>query len=331
MQWTLTLAGLVVGFVVGLTGMGGGALTTPMLVIFFHVQPLAAVSSDLVASFFMKPVGGLVHLRRGTVDLPLVKWLCVGSVPGAFAGVFVLRWLGAGAHVQAVVTKALGIALIVAAAALVAKTYMTLRQRALRRAAGLPNPQGSVTYARVPVRPVPTVLVGLVGGLIVGMTSVGSGSLIIVALLILYPMLRSNELVGTDLVQAIPLVAAASLGHLLYGDFKLGLTVTLLLGAIPGVWLGAQASSRAPAGIVRRCLTIVLLASGLKLLGASNSVLIIALAVAAIAAPLIWMAIRRGQGLPATARSERNRASSTDPVESSTESAPTTNASVERP
>jgi uncharacterized protein len=315
MQWTLALAGLLVGFIVGLTGMGGGALTTPMLVLFFHVQPLAAVSSDLVASFFMKPVGGFVHLRRGTVDLPLVKWLCVGSVPGAFAGVFVLRALGVGRNVQNVVTTALGIALVVAAAALVAKTYMTMRQRARRRAAGLPNPDGA-SSPRVAVRPVPTILVGLIGGLIVGMTSVGSGSLIIVALLILYPKLRSNELVGTDLVQAIPLVASAALAHILFGNFQLALTASLLVGAIPGVFIGAQASSRAPAGIVRRCLTVVLLASGLKLLGVPNAYLLTAVIAAAVAAPLVWMAIRRSQGLPATARAERGRELVSDPSRS---------------
>jgi uncharacterized membrane protein YfcA len=306
MELSLVLGGLIVGFVVGLTGMGGGALMTPMLVLVFHVQPLAAVSSDLVASFFMKPVGGLVHLRRGTVDLPLVRWLCVGSIPGAFAGVFVLKGLGRFGDVQTIVTKALGVALVVAAAALVVRTYLTLRERVARRRAGTSDPWGG-GVRRVRVRPVPTVAVGLIGGLIVGMTSVGSGSLIIVALLMLYPLLRSNELVGTDLVQAIPLVASASLAHILYGDFKLGLTATLLVGAIPGVFLGAQASSRAPAGIVRRALTIVLLASGLKLLGASNAVLAAVVIFAAVAAPLAWMTVRRAHGLPARARSERPR------------------------
>src|SRR5438067_7925482 len=119
MDFGLALGGLIVGLVVGLTGMGGGALMTPILVLVFGVQPLAAVSSDLVASFFMKPVGAFVHIRRGTVNWQLVKWLSIGSVPSAFAGVFVLRLLGGGSHLQDVVKAALGYALLVAALGLI--------------------------------------------------------------------------------------------------------------------------------------------------------------------------------------------------------------------
>src|SRR5919199_6720209 len=115
MDPVLALAGLFVGVVVGLTGMGGGALMTPMLVLFFGVQPLAAVSSDLVASAIMKPVGSFVHLRRGTVNLGLVKWLCIGSIPGAFCGVLVARALGHGQQVQDMIRLALGMALLLAA------------------------------------------------------------------------------------------------------------------------------------------------------------------------------------------------------------------------
>ena len=110
-------------------------------------------------------------------------------------------------------------------------------------------------------------LVGVIGGFVVGITSVGSGSLIIIALMALYPGLKASELVGTDLVQAVPLVASAALGHLLFGDFQMALTVALLVGCIPGVWIGAQLSSRAPGGLIRRALAFVLLASALKLLG----------------------------------------------------------------
>src|SRR3954449_13382100 len=110
MDWTLALGGFVVGVVVGLTGMGGGALMTPVLVLFFNVAPLAAVSSDLVASAVMKPVGSFVHLRNGTVRMDLVRWLCLGSVPAAFAGVLIARALGHGSNVQGLVQKGLGIA-----------------------------------------------------------------------------------------------------------------------------------------------------------------------------------------------------------------------------
>lgn len=242
MDWGLALAGLIVGVVVGLTGMGGGALMTPILVLIFKIEPLAAVSSDLVASFFMKPVGAFVHMRRGTVNLELVKWLCIGSVPSAFAGVFVLKAIG-GNELQGRVKLALGYALVVAALGLILKTYMTLRERARRRAAGLSVPTGGVAPAIV-VRPVPTLIIGAIGGLVVGMTSVGSGSLIIIALIALYPALQASNLVGTDLVQAVPLVAAAAAGHLLYGDFKLGVTASLLVGCMPGVYVGTPISFR---------------------------------------------------------------------------------------
>src|SRR3954470_2444782 len=137
MDWwdpAIALAGLIVGLVVGLTGMGGGALMTPVLVFFFGVPPLAAVSSDVVASFFMKPIGGLVHLRRGTVHLGLVKWLCVGSVPGAFAGVLLLRLIGSGGDLQGLLLVALGAVLVLASLAMAAKAWFRLRERARRRA-----------------------------------------------------------------------------------------------------------------------------------------------------------------------------------------------------
>ncbi|MDP9416429.1 MAG: sulfite exporter TauE/SafE family protein [Actinomycetota bacterium] len=254
----LALGGLFVGFVVGLTGMGGGALMTPMLVLFFGVQPLAAVSSDLVASLVMKPVGSAVHLRRGTVHKQLVTWLMIGSIPSAFVGVLLLRAVGDGAQVQRVVQVALGVAVLVAAAAMIAKAALAGRGSSAGPDA---EPQPIV------VRKLPTLLAGVLGGVVVGMTSVGSGSLIIVALLLIYPTLRAKELVGTDLVQAVPLVAAASLGHLLFGDFRLDLTASLLLGAVPGVYVGARMSASIPGGVVRHALVVVLVASGLKLVG----------------------------------------------------------------
>jgi uncharacterized protein len=257
----IALAGLFVGFTVGLTGMGGGALMTPILVLLFHVQPLAAVSSDLVAAVVMKPVGGAVHLRRGTVNFALVRWLMVGSVPAAFAGVLVLRQLGEGAVVQERIKVTLGVALLLAAASIAAKGLLEVRARRSDR------PRGRGGDRPFRVRPLPTVLIGVTGGLVVGMTSVGSGSLMIVLLLLLYPMLSSSRLVGTDLVQAIPLVASAALGHLLFGDFRLDLTASLLAGSIPGVYLGAKVSSRAKDGIIRPALALVLIASGLKLVG----------------------------------------------------------------
>ena len=262
----VALAGLVVGFTVGLTGMGGGALMTPILVLLFHVQPLTAVSSDLVASMVMKPVGGSVHARRGTVNWDIVRWLCAGSVPSAFAGVLILRNLGSGSAIQSRLKLILGVALLIASASIVVKSY--LQGRGNRASARVTEVRGPVRFQ---LRKGPTLLIGLAGGLIVGMTSVGSGSLIIVCLLMLYPRLTSRELVGTDLVQAIPLVASAALGHILFGSFQVGLTGSILIGSLPGAYIGAKLSSRAPDGVIRPALVIVLLASALRLLNLSSA------------------------------------------------------------
>jgi uncharacterized membrane protein YfcA len=288
---TLALAGLGVGIIVGLTGMGGGALMTPILVLFFGVPPVAAVSSDLAASAVMKPFGGWVHARRGTVDWRLVAWLCAGSVPAAFLGVLLLRLLGDDAAVQHAIKAALGVALLLAAGGLLLKSWAARRR-------GGDRPAGRIT-----VRPVPTLLVGAAGGLIVGLTSVGSGSLIIVTLLALYPMLRANDLVGTDLVQAVPLVAAAALGHALFGDLQLDIAGAVLVGSIPGVLIGARISSRAPAGLVRTALVIVLLASALKLLERPNQA-VGAVTVAAIAAA-VALAVRHRRATGAAPERDR--------------------------
>jgi uncharacterized membrane protein YfcA len=278
----MSVAGLIVGLVVGLTGMGGGALMTPVLVLVFGVQPLAAVSSDLVAAAVMKPVGSAVHLRRDTVHRPLVRWLMLGSVPSAFAGVLVLRALGDGAVVQERIKLALGVALVLAALSMVAKgVYAAVRDRG-----------PDLNWGEVPVRRLPTVVIGALGGLVVGMTSVGSGSLIIVALLAVYPRLRPSHLVGTDLVQAVPIVAAASVGHLLFGDFQLGLTTSLLVGSIPGVYLGARFSAAGPSRLIRPVLGFVVAASGLKLLGVPTTTLGLVLLAIAIVVPLGWRATR---------------------------------------
>jgi hypothetical protein len=262
---TVALAGLGVGFVVGLTGMGGGALMTPILVLVFGIQPLAAVSSDVVASMIMKPVGGAVHWRRGTVHKGLVLWLMLGSIPSAFLGVMLLKSLGGPDVLQDIVKHALGIALLVVVAGLVVRPIL---QR-LRHPGDSEVPLQVARWR--------TLLIGVVGGLVVGITSVGSGSLMIVLLLLLYPRIRLSELVGTDLVQAIPLVSSAALGHLLFGDFQLGLSASILVGSIPGVFVGAMLSARAPDHVIRPALMVVLLGSALKLLGASTvAVLVVA-------------------------------------------------------
>jgi uncharacterized membrane protein YfcA len=257
----VTVAGAFVGFVVGLTGMGGGALMTPILVLLFGIEPLTAVSSDIVASMIMKPIGGGVHWKRGTVHRGLVKWLVMGSVPSAFLGVLLLKKLGSGAALQGNIKMSLGVALLIVSTGLVIRPLLAARKK----------PGESLLPFEV--KPLPTLLIGILGGIVVGLTSVGSGSLMIILLLMLYPRLKLSELVGTDLVQAVPLVASAALGHLLFGDFKMSLTASILIGSIPGVFVGARFSSRAPDTVIRPALIVVLVVSGLKLVGMSNGML----------------------------------------------------------
>jgi uncharacterized protein len=283
----LMLAGLAGGFTVGLTGMGGGALMTPALVLLFKIEPKVAVASDLVNSLVMKPIGGGVHMRRGTIHWSLVRWLVVGSVPAAFLGAYLLNQLGDSKAVQRETKVLLGCALLVASVAIVAKTVLTERTR--RRMEAMHQELNPEPHS---IKPIPSVAVGAVGGLIVGMTSVGSGSLMIVLLMLLYPRLSSKALVGTDLVQAIPLVCSAALGQLLFGHIDFGVAGGLVLGSVPGVYLGARFSSIARDGIVRPVLVGVLVASSLALLIPDNpSALAWAIAVVAWTAIPLWGAV----------------------------------------
>ncbi|HEY8675515.1 MAG TPA: sulfite exporter TauE/SafE family protein [Candidatus Dormibacteraeota bacterium] len=281
----IALAGLIVGCAVGLTGMGGGALMTPVLVLIFGVQPLAAVSSDLVASLLMKPLGAMVHVGQRTVRWPLVRWLSLGSVPGAFLGVTFLKLLGKGTAVQNVVQLALGSVLLLSVSALAVKWLFDRSRRPLGR-------QDPVDDEPFEVRRLATAGLGLTVGFIVGITATGSGTLIIVALLFLYPRLRGSQTVGTDLTQAIPMVAAAALGHVLFGDFRLALTLSIVVGAVPGVLAGSMVSSRGSTGLIRGALCVVLVASGLKLVGVPTFAIGIVLALALVSAAAVFMARR---------------------------------------
>ena len=250
----IAVAGAVVGLMVGLTGMGGGALLTPILVMFFGIDPLTAVSSDLVAAVVMKPVGGAVHLRRGTVNLGMVRWLVAGSVPAAFLSVVVLTRIADPDAIDEIVRQLVGAALLLASVALLLKGVFSGRR-------------ATVDATSVTIHPFLTLAIGVFGGAMVGLTSVGSGSLMMVLMLLVYPQLTSAQLIGTDLVQAVALVASAAVAHLFFGDVQLGLTGSLLVGAIPAVWVGAHISSRAPDRFIRPILPVILIASGMKMLG----------------------------------------------------------------
>ena len=277
-DWAIAFASVIVGFTVGLTGMGGGALMTPILVIFFGIDPTTAVSSDLIAAMVMKPVGGGVHVRRKTVRWELVRWLVLASIPTAFAGVFLLHATGNSDTIENTTKIFLGATLMLAAMAMVFRSWLQCRRSAAARA----GTRATLTTGKIPVRIPLTLAIGAFGGLVVGLTSVGSGSIIIACLMLTYPQLRGAQLVGTDLVQAIPLVAAAALAHIIVGDFELGLTASILIGALPAVYVGARLSSRARDGLIRPALVFVLVASALKLLNVPTLILGIALVVVAL-------------------------------------------------
>ena len=256
----LSLGGLIAGIIVGLTGMGGAALVTPMLVLLFGVNPATAVSSDVVASAFMKPVGALVHIRARTVHWGLVGWLSAGSVPGVILGTIVFARVLTTDEAAETIKTWIGWVLIIAVVAMIAKTWVS------RRASGLRS-QTELLGTDMPVKALPTLALGLVVGILVGMTSVGSGSLVVTTLLLLYPLLRPSVLVGTDLTQAVPMLIAGAIAHAGFGDISIAVVVSLLIGQIPGVWIGARMSSRYDGHVLRWLLMVILAATAMKLLG----------------------------------------------------------------
>ncbi len=275
----IVLGSAIIGFLVGMTGAGGGALMTPMLILLFGVQPAAAISSDLVAAVVMRPIGAAVHLRRGTVNLRLVGWMVLGSAPMAFLGAYVLHLMGNAKSAQQNIEVALGAALLVGATAMVLR-YGLDRRVGSRRTA---------TVHEIVPRPLPTVAIGMVGGIIVGMTSVGSGSLMIIMLLFLYPLLSAGQLVGTDLTQAVPLTLAAALGALAFGHVVFGVTASLIIGSVPAVFVGSLVSSSAPDRYVRPMITFVVAASGLKYVGVGTTALGWILCATLLLGAAVWL------------------------------------------
>lgn len=241
------VVGLVAGLAIGLTGMGGGVLLTPIMVLLMGVPANAAVSNDLIISLVIKPIGAATHHKAGNVRRDIVKWLVIGSVPSAFAGAVLMNLV---LDDDEALKTLIGVTLLVASAMMVVRMWK--------------RPDGVVEEPAV--RPLPTLLVGVTGGILVGLTSVGSGSLMLVLLTWVYPHLSGRSLVGTDLAQAIPLVGSAALGHLLFGDVRLEILIPVILGAAPGVWLGSRWSSRMPDKALRPILIVLITLSSLKLL-----------------------------------------------------------------
>ena len=298
----IVLASAVVGFLVGMTGAGGGALMTPMLILLFGIKPSTAISSDLVAAVLMRPVGAVVHMTKRTVNYRLVGWMVLGSVPAALLGAYALHLFGNSKGAEDRVQIALGTALLIGAAAMILR--YVLDRRSGRRRHGL--------IGEVTVRPLPTVAIGVIGGFVVGMTSVGSGSLMIVLLLFLYPLLGANQLVGTDLTQAVPLTVAAALGALAFGHVEFGLTLSIIVGSVPAVLAGSLISSRAPDRYIRPVITFVIFASGLKYVGLGTTALGWTLAAVLVGAGAYWLAYVRPRRAalrllaPDTATTERD-------------------------
>jgi hypothetical protein len=279
----IVLGSAIVGLLVGMTGAGGGALMTPMLILLFGVTPSAAISSDLVAAVVMRPIGAAVHLRRGTVNRRLVGWMVVGSVPMAFLGAYLLHLMGDSKSAQTNIDRVLGAALLVGASAMVLR--YVLDRRSGQKRVGL--------IEHVTPRPLATVAIGMLGGVVVGLTSVGSGSLMIVLLLFLYPAIGASQLVGTDLTQAVPLTLAAALGALAFGHVEFGVTVSLVIGSVPAVFIGSLVSSSAPDRFVRPAITFVIFASGLKYIGVATTALGWILCGVLLAGAGAWLAITR--------------------------------------
>jgi uncharacterized membrane protein YfcA len=262
-----------------MTGAGGGALMTPMLILLFGVKPGSAISSDLVAAVVMRPVGAAVHMRAGTVNLRLVRWMVLGSVPAAFLGAYLLRLMGHSRAAETKIETALGAALLVGACAMGVRFLLDRRGGFSRTGA----------VGQIRVRPAATVAIGVIGGLIVGFTSVGSGSLMIVLLLFLYPTITAGQLVGTDLTQAVPLTLAAALGALVFGHVDFGVTASLILGSVPAVLIGSLLSSSVPDRFVRPVIAFVIFASGLKYVGVGVTALGWILCAVLLAGATLWL------------------------------------------
>jgi hypothetical protein len=257
-DFPVVVAGFGVGAIVGMTGIGGGALMTPVLLLVFGVAPQTAVGTDLLFACITKVFGVVVHGRRGSVDWQVVKRLAAGSLPAALLTVFLLGYLKIGQVRTGLIVHALGIALLLTATGLILRGRLHALGKTLRTQV----PDG---FKRA--QPALTVMAGTVVGCLVALTSVGAGALGTVMLVYLYPFrLSAGKLVGTDIAHAIPLTLVAGAGHLMLGNIDFGLLANLLLGSIPGILLGSMLSTRAPESFIRNAIVGVLVLVAGKLL-----------------------------------------------------------------
>jgi uncharacterized membrane protein YfcA len=255
-DFALVAFGLGVGILVGMTGIGGGSLMTPMLILVFGVTPVTAIGTDLAYAAVTKTVGGYKHLRQKTVDIRLSSWMAVGSVPAAIGGVYVLTlledWLGHDFE-DAVIAILAGALLLTGAATLVRAFLKRMHERE----------RDTIEMERR--HKVAAVVLGLSVGFVLGVTSAGSGALIAVGLILLF-RLAPQRVVGTDVFHAAILLWAAGLAHVTAGNVDFGLAGTILVGSVPGVWLGSHWSVRVEPAVLRTTLAVVLIGAGLALL-----------------------------------------------------------------
>jgi uncharacterized membrane protein YfcA len=252
----LILFGFGVGILVGTTGMGGGSLMTPLLILVFGIKPVIAIGTDLAYAAVTKTVGGWRHFRQGTVDLGISLWLGIGSIPAAIAGVWVLDIIEGrtGASFDSVVLGMVAAALLVTAVAVLWRALFSTASHGRERA----------TIELQSRHRVAAIVVGLVVGFVLGVTSAGSGALIAIALIMLF-RLTPHRVVGTDVFHAAVLLWAASVAHFASGNIDFALAGSILIGSVPGVWVGSHLAVRMPERGLRPALGIVLLASGLGL------------------------------------------------------------------
>jgi uncharacterized protein len=250
------IAGLLVGFIVGMTGVGGGSLMTPIL-LFFGINPATAVGTDLLYAAITKAGGVYVHQKNKNIDWTITGWLALGSVPAAALTLLVLHNLHADTQaLNSVIKQGLGIALLFTAVAIVFKQQLI---------AFAQKHAGDSFHVAGPRLNAMTVAVGVMLGAIVTLTSIGAGALGTVALFVLYPLLQTKRLVGTEIAHAVPLTLVAGLGHAGMGNMDWGLLGFLLAGSLPGIYLGSHLSGRVSDGVLRPCLAAMLVFIGWKL------------------------------------------------------------------
>ena len=253
-------AGFFVGLVVGLTGVGGGSLMTPILIFFFDIKPYLAVGTDLLFAAFTKMGGSVKLARAGVVDWRVVLHLSAGSIPAALITLFILNQVGAASErVQALMTSTLGIALLLTAAATL---YKALRGKAAPSAV-VPGQERLAATARHWSLPL---LFGAVIGTLVTLTSVGAGAVGVTVLMLLYPMLPMPRIVAADIAYAVPLTLVAGLGHASLGSVDWPMLIKLLAGSLPGIWIGSHLMSHIPERVIRSILSLLLAYAGAKLI-----------------------------------------------------------------